>query len=106
MKKLSQPLDFEPWEIAKFDISEMEIRKVLGEPHYIETRHMMVADGIETRWAYELDGEPFVLVCKVSYEYAVICTKYPPPLKVLEKVRALFPNSEINPYEEPIKRKV
>ena len=40
MKKPSQLLDFEAWEIAKFDISETEIRKVLGEPHYVETRHM------------------------------------------------------------------
>jgi len=106
MKKLSLPLDFEPFEIARFDIPETEIRQALGEPHYIETRHMMVADGIETRWAYELDGEPFVLICKVSYEYALICTKCPPPLNVLEKVRVLFPNSEINLHEAPIKRKV
>lgn len=106
MKKLSQLLDFEPWEIAKFDISETEIRKVLGEPHYIETRHMMVADGIETRWAYELDGEPFALVCKVSYEYAAIYVKFLPTLKVIEKVRVLFPNYEINLHEVPIKRKV
>lgn len=104
MKKLSQLLDFEPWEIAKFDISETEIRKVLGEPHYIETRHMMVADGIETRWAYELDGEPFALVCKVSYEYAAIYVKFLPALKVIEKVRVLFPNSEINLHKVPIKR--
>ena len=106
MKKLPLPLDFEPFEIARFDISEMEIRNTLGEPHYIETRHMMVADGIETRWAYELDGEPFVLICKVSYEYALICTKRPPPLTVLEKVRGLFPNCDIDLYEMPIKRKV
>ena len=104
MKKLSLPLNFEPYEIAKFDISETEIRKVLDEPHYIETRHMKVADGIETRWAYEIDGEPFALVCKVSYEYAVIHAKCPPSLEVLEKVRALFPNSEINLHAEPIKR--
>lgn len=106
MQKSPLLLDFELYEIAKFDISETEIRKVLGEPHYIETRHMRVADGIETHWVYDLDGEPFALVCKVSYEHAAIYVKFLPTLKVIEKVRLLFPSCDIHLHDVPIKRKM
>lgn len=101
MDRLELPIKWHAYEIACFKQSDSELRSALGEPHYIETDSTRTFGGEESLWAYNLEGVPFAIVCRIPYSDTVVYAKDPQPKGVLAKVASLFPNSNMDIYSEP-----
>jgi len=100
MEILKLPLTFHAYQIASLYASDTQLRKVLKEPHYIETDSTRTFGGNESLWAYEISSEKFALVCRIPYDETVIYTEMPDTKYVLPKIEELFPNLTLDIYEK------
>ena len=103
MKKLQLPIEFHAYQIALLYADEQQIKNVLGDPHYVETDSTRTCGGHEALWAYEVNGEPFAINCRIPYEESVIYTRNPKPIDVFEAIKQLFPAVKLEIYDEPHK---
>jgi hypothetical protein len=101
MERLELPINWHAFEISCFKLSDGQLRSVLGEPHYIETDSTRTFGGNESLWAYELEGVPFAVVCRIPYSDTVIYAREAKPSGVIKKVCSLFPEAAVEIYDEP-----
>ena len=91
------------WNIAGFKISQVDARKILGTPHYVENDPRATAGGIEDHWSFlTCDHSPVFFRMRVPYEQMDICLTSN-KLSSTEKswIDSLFRQIDIQYYDEP-----
>ena len=96
------------WLVAAFKMSNSEARKLIGEPHFIETDSTRTFGGNEDIWSFELESGQHIGVCsQVPYGIVHLLSDRPEVKEILEALELpkelIGDKSQFETYDPPIR---
>jgi hypothetical protein len=78
------PVALPIWSLASLKITRSELRRTLGEPHYVETDPRRTCGGEQDSWAYTLpSGQRLLIVLDATTGFAELFADPPELVPVL-----------------------
>ena len=99
---LQLPIPPRIWALAIFKVSRLELRGLLGHPHFVETDPRRTCGGEQDSWAYQLpSGQRALVVLDVIAECAGLFGDPPKLEPLLKSMQISFADHRLARHAEP-----
>jgi hypothetical protein len=94
--------------VAGFKMTNADLRKILGDPHYTETDGTRTAGGNEDHWAFTLDsGQRIGIESRIPYEAVLLYSNKPDLEEILKSLNLpldlIIDSTRFEIYNPPLK---
>jgi len=91
------------WNLGWIEIDQTSARKILGEPHFIETNEYATAGGTEDLWTFKPEDYPIIFIrLRVPYSHMDLYVGAKEiPSDIWNFFSSLFPDRAPNKLDKP-----